>query len=495
MDRRSSTRPVLAVELFTIHCTTCRTRLKVNDESVIGDILACPKCGSMVQVVPPVGWSRSPTGDQAAPQFVLPPPGTMPPAPSPVPPIARKPAAPPPRPSLPARSASPPPPALTTTAKFAVSNPPVSNPPVSNPAVAKAAAAAPSPAAALSATSTGQWVPPTLAAAASIAPVARHSPAQHSFAAAFSAIAAHARREWKLLSGALASGIALGGAIWLVVAMQATTVEPLADADRASSALSDASQSRPSDTPPTAPAAALPDQSADEVSAVAADDRASEVEEPTAAAAELDELAVEQAGAAVAEEAPQVALPTPASGTASPANPVPPRATIKLEPVTPGKTAATGAVNSEVGAATANTLSTAPQALAPSDPGATSDPAASPDPVAADVGESQGSPVTLLTADQIEGRLAQPLAKIEFSKTPLPKFLDFIGDLAGVRVRMDEAALAHMKSGAAKPVSLQMADTTAGDALRAAAAKLGLAYVIRDGQIVVTRARERGPGK
>ena len=46
-----------AVELFTIQCTTCRARLVVHDEAVIGDILACPKCSSMVHVVPPVGWN------------------------------------------------------------------------------------------------------------------------------------------------------------------------------------------------------------------------------------------------------------------------------------------------------------------------------------------------------------------------------------------------------------------------------------------------------
>src|SRR5262245_30826394 len=46
------------VERFTIQCTTCRARLSVNDPSVIGAILACPKGSSMVQVVPPVGWSR-----------------------------------------------------------------------------------------------------------------------------------------------------------------------------------------------------------------------------------------------------------------------------------------------------------------------------------------------------------------------------------------------------------------------------------------------------
>ena len=59
-----------AVELFTIQCTTCQARLKVKDESAIGDIVACPKCGSMVQIVPPVGWQRKETSDStvAAPR-------------------------------------------------------------------------------------------------------------------------------------------------------------------------------------------------------------------------------------------------------------------------------------------------------------------------------------------------------------------------------------------------------------------------------------------
>ncbi len=45
-----------SVELFTITCTTCRARLKVRELAAIGQILACPKCESMVQVVPPPGW-------------------------------------------------------------------------------------------------------------------------------------------------------------------------------------------------------------------------------------------------------------------------------------------------------------------------------------------------------------------------------------------------------------------------------------------------------
>jgi len=46
--------------LFSITCTTCQARLSVRDEAAIGAILACPKCGSMVQVVPPPDWEPEP---------------------------------------------------------------------------------------------------------------------------------------------------------------------------------------------------------------------------------------------------------------------------------------------------------------------------------------------------------------------------------------------------------------------------------------------------
>jgi hypothetical protein len=41
------------VELFKITCVTCQARLSVRNASAIGQILACPRCGSMVQVVAP----------------------------------------------------------------------------------------------------------------------------------------------------------------------------------------------------------------------------------------------------------------------------------------------------------------------------------------------------------------------------------------------------------------------------------------------------------
>jgi len=51
------------VEPFRVICETCRSRLKIRSAAAIGEIHACPKCGSMVQIAPPAGW----TADAATP--------------------------------------------------------------------------------------------------------------------------------------------------------------------------------------------------------------------------------------------------------------------------------------------------------------------------------------------------------------------------------------------------------------------------------------------
>ena len=48
------------VELFKITCVTCQAGLSVRNESIIGKIVACPQCGSMVQVVAPGEAELSP---------------------------------------------------------------------------------------------------------------------------------------------------------------------------------------------------------------------------------------------------------------------------------------------------------------------------------------------------------------------------------------------------------------------------------------------------
>ena len=46
--------------MFSITCRTCAAKLKVKNTAAIGQRLACPKCGEMVEVLPPPGWTPPP---------------------------------------------------------------------------------------------------------------------------------------------------------------------------------------------------------------------------------------------------------------------------------------------------------------------------------------------------------------------------------------------------------------------------------------------------
>jgi hypothetical protein len=55
------------LEPFKITCVSCRAVLTVRKESMIGQIIACPRCNMMVQVLPPVGYEPSAPRPAAAP--------------------------------------------------------------------------------------------------------------------------------------------------------------------------------------------------------------------------------------------------------------------------------------------------------------------------------------------------------------------------------------------------------------------------------------------
>ena len=64
----------LRVDPFKITCVSCRAVLTVRKESMIGQIIACPRCNMMVQVLPPAGHTgteqpaaNSPTPPSSAP--------------------------------------------------------------------------------------------------------------------------------------------------------------------------------------------------------------------------------------------------------------------------------------------------------------------------------------------------------------------------------------------------------------------------------------------
>lgn len=47
--------------LFRVHCPTCQARLKVTSRALIGQIVNCPKCGSMVEIAEPGGDDPQPS--------------------------------------------------------------------------------------------------------------------------------------------------------------------------------------------------------------------------------------------------------------------------------------------------------------------------------------------------------------------------------------------------------------------------------------------------
>ncbi|MEO1496859.1 MAG: hypothetical protein AAFV43_06880 [Planctomycetota bacterium] len=59
---------------FRVRCETCQTALKVRDEGFIGEVHACPKCGSMVHIIAPAASVKSaapPSEGATAPAVVL----------------------------------------------------------------------------------------------------------------------------------------------------------------------------------------------------------------------------------------------------------------------------------------------------------------------------------------------------------------------------------------------------------------------------------------
>jgi hypothetical protein len=447
-----------AVELFVIQCTTCRARLKVNDESVIGDILACPKCGSMVQVVPPMEWKRAADDTAAASESVAAG-GTVAQVDWYNPPMQRSKTAavPPALPSQPVQDHLTPPtvtssPALAGLPQFAAGA-------TANARLQPPLANAPPP--------LGSAPPPFVAAR------------RHVEANIWSRWAARARQDAALIGAGLASGMLLGGAVWLALAIQAP-LPPAATAE--TQGATDVAQVGPEVAPQKA--AAL---------GVAGRRPSPTLKETTRRA--VPSLARQE----VLDESPAVAAEKPAATTDLPVDKPPAASGVETSPAAdnaqrgptirldPAPAAAEDDTN-------ARAIDAPPSGAPPAEPSSTAldKPADEPADVQAQrptpgpAAESEGLARRVLSSDEVNEALSQALPSVEFAKAPLGKFVTFIADFSGLIVVIDEPALAEVGLSRQSPVTIKLTDTTAGAALRAAAAKLGLGCVIRDGRVVVT---------
>ncbi len=93
-----------------------------------------------------------------------------------------------------------------------------------------------------------------------------------------------------------------------------------------------------------------------------------------------------------------------------------------------------------------------------------------------------------------EARLNEPISQISLPGVPLRQAVDLLAGMSSVLVSFDADALAELGVTLGDPVSIELAQTTAGKALQAVAASRGLACVVGGGQVLLTSPAEHRQG-
>lgn len=443
------------MDLFSITCTTCKSRLKVREESAIGQILGCPKCGGMVMVKPPEGWKKGePTPaphPEAAPAIttiveVRNPDETLGDSNfdvvddllSDAPPKIRQPSV----------AVAPDAPALARP-RFVGGPPPTSSPsPFAGEGPGVRGSAAPDHPS--QPQQPDPTPPPPGEANADALPPPDWSPPRP-------------WRYWAMMAGSVVAGVVLALAVVVgmihifrddpsAVAQAGTNSQP----PTVSPTSAQGNPAGPATAPAITPVAPVASKIPNPATAVPAAPIESPPVTPEAPAVE----------AAPAEQDPEgIVEPPPA---AAPANPKDPLA--KFDQLLEGD---------------ANPLpmpAEAAPALAPSSTEPGSAPSADPVPP---VPEKPALPRPAPRVVDVAGRLADPLTGIETSGTPLADFLQFVSDLTTISITLEPDGLPFVRATAESHVVLTGKNTTVGEALAAGLKPLGLEHVAADDQVVV----------
>jgi DNA-directed RNA polymerase subunit RPC12/RpoP len=491
------------MDLFSITCTTCKSRLKVREQAAIGQILACPKCGGMVMVKPPPNWSAGaaenadlPTATEvvsaapplnqtihnsafealdellsdapprirppsaASPQATAPP-GSAPPAP----PATASPSAPrsaTPKPSATPPSATPSPtkprfvegPRVISKARSATPSPESVLKPSAPPSSAANMPPSPPPPSASPSPVNGARQPP----AKDSAPLAPPPPAEHE-PGKTPAKAASPYRFWLLTTGSVVIGVVLAflavtGAIRFLRGPSAARA-----IFKATSPKTGDKEDQPAG-PTTAP---LPDDSS-----------------PTAPAAESPSPETTSPDAA-----PPLAVSPPASASADSKNSPPAPAT---DPV--GIASAPQSLP-DAKAAKADSLAKFDRLIGGNNEDPLSKLTTGAPPAAVPPPADDAAPVRPVAPRppprdiDLAKRLADPLPAIETAGTPLADFLQVISDLSTIPITLEPDALPIVNASAATPVVVNISNSTTGVALSAALKPLNLEAIESDGQLIV----------
>ena len=451
-------REAAIVELFSITCTTCQQRLNVRDESAIGEIQICPKCGSMVLVEAPPDWQGTPAAEPSPASSVQPPPILRTKDKSEETASAPSETAPPPRqapdaPPLASREPAPPDDTNEVDAEQPETQPDAveeaASVPPDGPTPTADEPAMPSDA------SPGEPVLPT---------------------DDWTSQATQKRRQWLLIAGAAVAGIVLAIGVFGFFVLRGSRpdpAEPVADVEEPKDSTEDAGHDASED-------GETADETADETTtdgedAEGTDDR-DEPSEPHVddASSKPESEPAEAPGPEVAESKPDTDKETPPKSDkkdelilkpaddepdATPMDTAALSKTLELlEPITDSQPDAAPAEESVAGLD--------PSALPLEGPSAPR-----PEPRNVDVAK----------------RLKDKIPEVEFTNVPLIDFVRFVTDFSTVPITFDPDAFALMKATPQKPVNVKLANTNVANLLSAALESLGLGCVPADGQLLITR--------
>lgn len=499
---------------FYISCTTCKTRLKVRDESAVGEIHTCPRCGSMVMVTPPRPHQVSDSqGSDSSQDGVVT--ATSPSAADPAllaftfddaVEILNQDAGPP-------RQVSPELARPTShTPAAALSHAPVKrvdqwadtveelSPPadltddkpvaegqsedlhVTNVAPRREAAGLADTVD--GETSTGIALPVEVGAVAAEETYLEPPPPAERWLAPSATV----WRQWAILGGAATMGIVLAVAVFGYAVMHANRARTAVVAD---------AHQKEGSAPPQAPAGENP---AEAPEGFANQDQDSSLSEPPPAAGDQkDEEVAPKAPPDKADVSSQ-----PAAGEESEkaaANPSEPARDAKADdlpaeaPKTETEETLAGGSDllDKFGAFLGNSELVAPPPAVAAAPLA---PATAPEPVELEASSQPSAEQTPLPrpaprAVDVPTRLADPIEAIEFAGIPLTDFLTFVSDLSTIPITIEPEALAWRRLTPRTPVSVRQSKTTVEAALNAGLAPLGLGFVADDGHLRVTTVSGR----
>jgi hypothetical protein len=432
------------MDLFSITCTTCKSRLRVRDEGAIGQILSCPKCHGMVMVKAPEGWE---------PGKPLPPP-----RPEPVAGITAVVEVKktddtssdanfdaideilenaPPKPKKSIVSVAPDAPGLARP-RFA-GNPHL--PPAAAPAIGRNSQAV------ASASSVNAVVEPPVVARDSKPDPAADAPANGG--EPMPDFRPPQSRPWRTYLG-LAASVFAGVGLAIAVVVASANFFRGEPKQTAQTGTPNPAASPGQQTIPTHPAETTP-----------SDSTTTKPAEPV--------------------------TPTPQPPEVRPQPSTTPSSTSPTEPSTPATEPVQPAPRPKANSPFDPILEPEPDPLAPKTEQPATKPVAPPpgEPMDDETPAKPTAPRPEPREVDVAARLADPLAALETDGTPLADFLQVMSELSTIPITLEPDALPLAQANAASPVVLKLSSTTVGAALTAGLSRLGLEHVPTDGHVIV----------